>query len=89
MTTLNYYFSAEQGGDQEITVSRQENGPWETFEVFKAGADNMGEIRSGDGVVFRTEKGRYWTALDGGGGRISANGRAPAAWEVFVLELRH
>ena len=89
MTSLNYFFCAEQGGDQEITVNRQENGPWGTFEIFKAGEDNMAEIRSGNGVVFRTEKGRYWTALNGGGGKISANGRAPAAWEVFVLEVRH
>lgn len=87
-TSLNYYFCAEQGGDNEITATRPEAGPWETFEIFKATGDSSGEIRPGDGVVFRTEKGRYWTALDGGGGKISANGRVPAAWEVFVLEIR-
>ncbi|MBM3775522.1 MAG: hypothetical protein FJW37_10205 [Acidobacteria bacterium] len=82
------YFSAEEGGGKMLVSNANDRAANETFVIQKTGPDGNPEIRSGNQVVFRGDKGKYWTAENGGGGLVNNKGDAPSVWEVFILELR-
>ena len=85
-TNDGHFVSAENGGGSVIDAIRTAALDWETFRVVKVGG--TGTINSGDQVALQTKlSGQYVSAVNGGGGGVTADRAAASSWESFVLTL--
>lgn len=71
------YVCAEGGGGGAITVSREEIGPYETF-------DRVAQTTAAGAFALRAASGHYVCAENGGGTVVLANRNAIDIWERFV-----
>lgn len=88
LTSKQFFVSAKENGGQGLDASQRAKGEWETFRIRKVGPDASPEIHSGDQIAIEAGQTRYWTAENGGGGKVNAKGVAPGAWETFVIQMK-
>ncbi|QDZ18580.1 hypothetical protein A3770_02p10980 [Chloropicon primus] len=65
------YWQAENGGNGDIVTSKDYDAPYEIFRIVRQGGD--GEIKNGDKVYLKTNKGYFVMAHGHGGGQVTAS----------------
>lgn len=71
------YVCAEAAGGQPLIANRSSVGPWERFDVYDMGSDD---------VALRAVNGKFVCAESGGASALIANRDVPAVWEKFHLQ---
>jgi len=86
LQTLNGHFvSAENGGGGVVDATRTAALDWETFRVVKVGGSGTA-INDGDQIALATQtKGLFVSAVNGGGGGVTADRTVASGWEAFVV----
>ncbi|MDB4969770.1 MAG: hypothetical protein JWN44_5459 [Myxococcales bacterium] len=80
------FVCAEGGGGGEVNATRTRALDWENFRVIKVGGS--GAIHDGDQIALQTRvRGLYVSAVDGGGGALTADRTSVSGWEAFVAGL--
>ena len=83
-TANGHFLCAENGGGGAVNATRTAAAGWETFRVIKIGGG--GAIHDGDQIALQTvTTGQYLSAINGGGGLITADRPAIQGWEAFVV----
>ena len=82
------WLTAEDGGGKYLAATGSQVGSFETFSIVKIDPSSGPVIRAGDKVAFRSQGGRYWTAEDGGGGKVNCKGQGVGPWEAFIVDFR-
>jgi len=84
--TLNSHFwCAENGGGGVLNATRTDPQDWEAFRVVKIGGSGTA-INDGDQIALQTKvSGLFVSAINGGGGGVTADKPVASGWEAFVV----
>jgi len=82
------FFSAVDGGGGKLLADKNALLLWETFKILRLNTRSDNLIKDGDPVALVTEKGFYFSALNGGGAEVNAKARTRGDREVFRISLR-
>jgi hypothetical protein len=76
--------SAIHGGGGKVTFTAPWEKAWEKFRIVKVGGS--GKIGSGDKIALQTTvTGQFVSALDAGGGKVTATAPVAREWETLTL----
>jgi len=84
-TADGHFFCAENGGGGVLDATRTDPASWETFRVAKIGGTGTA-INDGDQISLQTQVlGQFVSAVNGGGGGVTADRATASGWEAFVV----
>ena len=84
-TLDGHFVCAENGGGGAVNATRTDAQDWETFRVVKIGGTGAA-IADGDQIALATKvSGQFVSAVNGGGGALTADRAAASGWESFVV----
>lgn len=82
----HYLIADDSRNGYRIHATPNGVGPWEIFTIIPLDGRNDDSLRSGDRIQLQTHHGRYVTARNGGGGRISGEPPVADVNETFTIE---
>jgi len=84
-TANGHFFCAENGGGSVLNATRTDPQDWETFRVVKIGGSGSA-VNDGDQIALQTKvSGLFVSAINGGGGGVTADRPTASGWEAFVV----
>jgi predicted chitinase len=80
------FVSADGGGGGALTATAPAASGWEGFYVVRLAGPGL--IHSGDAIALKTYvKGNYVSAINGGGGQVTADAPWAKGWETLVITM--